>query len=133
MAMGQVPIPPDGRYRSLVDFWERTPNASSRPASRPAELLFSALRFASAVVPGGGNLQQCLLVARIHYSRQANTICRILPVFLRFQQHNLLSPRTLNAVYWNFVLQQCCEGDLLEATDDRAEQMTVSRSLPLTL
>src|SRR5262249_15317230 len=44
-------------------------------------------------------------------------------------------PRSLapgNAVYSNFVLQQCCERDLLELRTPLAEQTTASRPLLLT-
>ena len=80
--------------------------------SRRARVLFLSPGFLSARIPGRSDLQQYLLVFRVHCFRQANAIRRVLFVSIRLQHRRLLSPRTGNVVCWNFVLEQSCEGDL---------------------
>jgi hypothetical protein len=94
MAMGRTPILPQRRYQEGIEFFNEF-HKRDTPASRPAGLLFLLFGFLGARIPGRSDLQQCLLVFRIHCSRHANALRGVLPVFLRFQQRCLLSPRTL--------------------------------------
>ena len=116
MAMGRTPIPPPGRYEGEIEFFiefrKLARDAGNKPASHPAGFLFPLLGFLGARIPGRGDIQQSLLVFRIHCLGHANAIRGVLPVFLRLQQRCLLGARPGNAVYWNFVLQQYREGDL---------------------
>ena len=80
-----------------------------------AEAPFLFFRILGARLPGVGDFQQGLPVPSAHLVRNADTILRVFPEFVRLPQPGLLSPRSEATPVFgtlfsnNFVMQDCGE------------------------